>query len=105
MFAFGAVAYLSHPRPRKQCQPMAEKSQRHVSPRKSRLAWEIAVVLAVKVLLLYLIWVAWFSQPTARHMQVPTGDMARHMLAPALDADSASMHSPVTPAQSPTPRR
>jgi hypothetical protein len=34
--------------------------------RRPRLALEITVVLLVKLLLLYAIWVAWFAQPVSR---------------------------------------
>jgi len=56
-------------------------------PRRASLAREIAVVLAVKVLALGLIWYAFFSTPTAR--QLDAGGVAHALLqAPSQDAQS-----------------
>jgi len=50
--------------------------------RRSRLPlWmEIAVVLGLKIAMLYAIWITCFSHPTAKHMHVDDAQMNAHML-------------------------
>ena len=74
---------------------MPEPSPR--SPRLPRLAlWqEITLVLVIKLIALYFIWLAFFSAPTGRHLDA--GGVARSLLdAPAQaktqETDSASGH-------------
>jgi hypothetical protein len=43
---------------------------------------EIALVLAVKVALLFFLWKAFFSHPQARHMLLPTPVVEQHLLSP-----------------------
>lgn len=52
-------------------------------PRLTRLplALEIALALLLKVALLLALWHAFFSHPQAEHMQVPTSEVERHLLA------------------------
>lgn len=43
---------------------------------------EIALVLLVKVALLFFLWQAFFSHPQARHMALPTPVVEKHLLSP-----------------------
>lgn len=49
-------------------------------PLRPRLGLEIALILAIKFCLLYFIWLTWFSEPTARHMQMNPDTVARAVL-------------------------
>lgn len=55
------------------------KSQQQ-KKRSLTLAWEIGIVLIVKVILLWLLWYFFFSAPQAKHMQVPPGQVTQHFL-------------------------
>ena len=48
--------------------------------RLSPLARDVTRVLVLKAAVLGLLWWAFFSSPTARHMNVPPDDVARRML-------------------------
>jgi hypothetical protein len=60
--------------------------------RRPRLALEITVVLLVKLLLLYAIWVAWFAQPASRELDGRS--VAARLLGanPTLPAAQAATH-------------
>ncbi len=45
-----------------------------------RLVWEIAAILALKFILLWLLWYFFFSAPQAKHMQVPEPQVTQHLL-------------------------
>lgn len=52
-----------------------------MKPRKRwTLAFEIALVLAIKLCLLYFIWLAWFSEPTAPDMEMDPDRVADKLL-------------------------
>jgi hypothetical protein len=54
--------------------------------RVSPLACEISLVVALKFLLLWLLWLAFFSQPVARHMRLEPVQVERQLLhVPALE--------------------
>ncbi len=46
----------------------------------SPLAREITLVLALKFLLLWLLWQAFFSPPVARHMRLDSAHVQRQLL-------------------------
>ena len=68
------------------------------TPRWSALAKEITLILVVKALALYLIWLAFFSSPVGRHLEA--GSVAKSVLnAPApqvqpQEADRAARPGP-----------
>lgn len=54
-------------------------------PKQSRrrgltLAWEIGIVLILKVILLWLLWHFFFSAPQAKHMRLPEPQVTQHLL-------------------------
>lgn len=54
-------------------------------PRRLRgasLALAITLAILVKLLLLFGLWKAFFSQPQAKHMRMPTARVEQHLLAP-----------------------
>jgi hypothetical protein len=51
--------------------------------RKPSLALTITVALIVKALLLYGLWLAFFSHPPTKKMRLPTAQVEQHLLAPA----------------------
>jgi hypothetical protein len=53
------------------------------------LAVEIAAVLAVKTLLLALLWRVSFSEPAAPRMRLPTREVQRHLLPPSPPPETA----------------
>ena len=57
--------------------------------RSSPLAREIASVLILKFVLLWLIWWAFFSDPVARHMQLDLSQVQQQLLTPAFPAEPA----------------
>ncbi|WP_426342301.1 cytochrome oxidase putative small subunit CydP [Pseudoduganella sp. S-14] len=50
-------------------------------PGRHSLALTITIALAVKALLLYGLWYAFFSHPQTKKMRLPTGQVERHLLA------------------------
>ncbi|AKC72203.2 cytochrome oxidase putative small subunit CydP [Pandoraea oxalativorans] len=50
--------------------------------RPSRFALEILIVLAIKVVLLFILKHAFFDAPMARHMQLPPDVVARALIGP-----------------------
>jgi hypothetical protein len=55
----------------------------HVQPAQSvdrRFAVEIAVLVVAKLVLLYVIWHAWFATPLAIHMHVAPDTVMQHVL-------------------------
>jgi hypothetical protein len=53
-------------------------------PGRRSLALTITIALAVKALLLYGLWYAFFSHPQTKKMRLPTGQVEDHLLsAPA----------------------
>lgn len=61
------------------------------SRRRLTLAWEIGIVLIIKLTLLWLLWSLFFSAPEAKHMQLPESQVTQHLL-------SSSPSNPVKPA-------
>jgi hypothetical protein len=49
--------------------------------RRNRLAWTLFVTIAVKCLVLYGLWYAFFSHPHTKHMLLPAGELERHLFA------------------------
>jgi len=49
----------------------------------NRLAAEVALVLAMKCAVLWLLWWASFSEPLARHMRVEPAHIERQFMPPA----------------------
>ncbi len=47
------------------------------------LALAITLALLLKALILFGLWLAFFSAPLARHMRMPTASVEQHLLAPA----------------------
>lgn len=45
------------------------------------LEWTIAIALVVKVAILYGIHKAFFSEPQAKHMRMPTDKVEQHLIA------------------------
>jgi hypothetical protein len=62
--------------------------------RLSRLGWEIVIILAAKFLILYFIWLTWFSQPEAQHMRLPDGRLEQRLLTGAASPSSAPISVP-----------
>jgi hypothetical protein len=62
-------------------------------PRRYRLAWTLAVTIAVKCLALYGLWYACFSHPQTKHMLLPAGQVERHLFAAPAAHDSPSHHA------------
>jgi hypothetical protein len=69
---------------------MAARSIGKLPRQRPRLALEIAIVLGVKILLLYFIWLAWFSEPTTKKMQLPPAEVAQRMLATQSSGENVS---------------
>lgn len=72
-------------------------------PRLTRLplALEIALALLLKLAILYALWLAFFSQPQARHMLLPTTQVEQQLLAGASPASNGA--SPMTHSASSSP--
>lgn len=51
--------------------------------RRERLALTLFVTIAVKCLVLYGLWYAFFSHPQTKHMLLPSDQVERHLFAPA----------------------
>lgn len=49
--------------------------------RRERLALTLFVAIAVKCLVLYGLWYAFFSHPQTKHMLLPSGQVERHLFA------------------------
>ncbi|MFJ2992245.1 cytochrome oxidase putative small subunit CydP [Pandoraea sp. NPDC087047] len=59
--------------------------------RPSRFALEILIVLAIKVVLLFILKHAFFDAPMAKHMQLPPDVVARALIGPqAVEAQSST---------------
>lgn len=43
------------------------------------LTWEITIALAVKIILLWLLWEFFFSTPEAKHMHLPEEQVSHHL--------------------------
>jgi hypothetical protein len=65
------------------------------------LGAEIALIVVVKLIVLYALYRAFFSAPQAIHMHMPPASVERHLLA----STNSSPHLPAAPAQplSPAP--
>lgn len=64
--------------------------------RPSRFALEILIVLAIKVVLLFILKHAFFDAPMAKHMQLPPDVVARALLGPqAVEAQSPTKNQGV----------
>ena len=51
-----------------------------VRPRRLSLGMTIALAVALKCLILFLLWRTFFSAPQAKHMRMPTVQVAQHLL-------------------------
>jgi hypothetical protein len=51
--------------------------------RRERLALTLFAAIAVKCLVLYGLWYVFFSHPQTKHMLLPSGQVERHLFAPA----------------------
>ena len=51
--------------------------------RRERLALTLFVTIAVKCLVLYGLWHAFFSHPQTKHMLLPSDQVERHLFTPA----------------------
>lgn len=51
--------------------------------RRERLALTLFVTIAVKCLVLYGLWYAFFSHPQTKHMLLPSDQVERHLFTPA----------------------
>ena len=60
--------------------------------RRNRFALEITLIVIVKALILYGLWFAFFSQPLAKHMLVPSEQMDNHIIADKLSNVNPSSH-------------
>lgn len=49
--------------------------------RRERLALTLLVTVAVKCLVLYGLWAAFFAHPQTKHMVLPDGALERHLFA------------------------
>ncbi len=75
------------------------------------LGAEIALIVVVKLIVLYALYRAFFSAPQAIHMHMPPASVERHLLAPTNPSQhlpastNSSPHLPAAPAQplSPAP--
>ncbi|VVE81314.1 cytochrome oxidase putative small subunit CydP [Pandoraea sputorum] len=64
--------------------------------RPSRFALEILIVLAIKVVLLFVLKHAFFDAPMAKHMQLPPDVVARALIGPqAVEAQSPTKNQGV----------
>ncbi|AOX47781.1 hypothetical protein AB870_26270 [Pandoraea faecigallinarum] len=64
--------------------------------RPSRFALEILIVLAIKVVLLFILKHAFFGAPMAKHMQLPPDVVARALIGPqAVEAQSPTKNQGV----------
>ncbi|VVD97570.1 hypothetical protein PCA20602_01968 [Pandoraea capi] len=64
--------------------------------RPSRFALEILIVLAIKVVLLFILKHAFFDAPMAKHMQLPPDVVARALIGPqAVEAQSPTKNQGV----------
>jgi hypothetical protein len=51
--------------------------------RRERLVLTLFAAIAVKCLVLYGLWYAFFSHPQTKHMLLPSDQVERHLFAPA----------------------
>lgn len=72
-------------------------------PRLTRLplALEIALALLFKIAILFALWYAFFSNPQAKHMLLPTDQVEQHLLTSASSDPDASPST--TDAATPSP--
>lgn len=61
---------------------------------RSPLAVEITLALLLKVVILALIWKAFFAAPQTKKMVLPTPQVEQHMLAPAPTPPITTMSNP-----------
>ncbi|MGV8893826.1 MAG: cytochrome oxidase putative small subunit CydP [Burkholderiaceae bacterium] len=68
-------------------------------PRLTRLplALEITLALLLKIAIIFALWYAFFSNPQAKHMLLPTEQVEQHLLTSASDSDSDSTSSTPLP--------
>ena len=66
-----------------------QRRWRSALSRSSPLAREIALILILKFVLLWMIWWAFFSDPPARHMQLELSQVEQRLLNPAFSAEPA----------------
>jgi hypothetical protein len=71
----------------------------------SSLALAITLALLLKALILYGLWLAFFSTPQAKHMRVPAAQVQQHFFAaqqqqqqqqPAAPAATSNTHHPLS---------
>ena len=60
------------------------------------LAAEIALALLIKILILTLLWHAFFSTPQTKKMRMPTPQVEQHLLTPSAIAATPSAAAPVS---------
>jgi len=65
------------------------------------LALEIVLVLLIKIVILTLLWHAFFSAPQTKKMRLPTPQVEQHLLTPSAIAATPSA---AAPASSSTPK-
>jgi hypothetical protein len=51
------------------------------TPRRERLALTLVVTIAIKCLVLYGLWYAFFSHPQTKHMLLPAAQVESHLFA------------------------
>lgn len=59
---------------------LLKNKSKHSPKRRLTLAWEISLVLVLKIALLWLLWDLFFSSPVAKHMHVPEPQVTQHLL-------------------------
>jgi len=69
--------------------PLANQTKQS-RKRGSTLAWEISIVLIVKIVLLWLLWHFFFSAPAAKHMHLPEPQVTQHLLSSSSNPTPAS---------------
>ena len=60
------------------------------------LALEIVLVLLIKIVILTLLWHAFFSTPQTKKMRMPTPQVEQHLLTPSAIAATPSAAAPVS---------
>ena len=61
------------------------------------LAIEIALALLIKIVILTLLWHAFFSSPQTKKMRMPTPQVEQHLLTPAATLTATQPFSSSTP--------
>jgi hypothetical protein len=69
--------------------PSRQRRWRSALSRSSPLAREIALILVLKFVLLWVIWWAFFSDPATRHMQLDLSQVQQQLLNPAFPVEPA----------------